>query len=149
MHCCPIQSGEEEEEGSCSATSSYIQDGQTSLELVYKHLCRLPQKHYSKDGPSAEIEKVAINFLKDAAQIHWVGAALSVVGFVLARYNEMSNNQKECLQILKVLVNLGKQILELNEEMPEQKQKLKDAVECIVEGCIMCASQLSTGKFVR
>ncbi|XP_059074284.1 disease resistance protein Roq1 [Cryptomeria japonica] len=142
----------EKEEGSSSAASSYIQDGQTFLELVDKHdkhVGKLSEKHDSMDGASAEIEKVAINLLKGAAQIHWVGAALSVVGFVLARYNEMSNNQRECLEILKVLVNLGKQILKLNEQMPEEGERLNEAVKCIVEGCIMCASQLAVGKFVR
>ncbi|XP_059074285.1 disease resistance protein RUN1 [Cryptomeria japonica] len=138
----------EKEEGSSSAASSYIQDGQTFLELVDKNVGKLSEKHDSMDGASADIEKVVINLLKGAAQIHWVGAALSVVGFVLARYNEMSNNQRECLEILKVLVNLENQILKLNEQMPEEGQRLNEAVKCIVEGCIMCASQLAAGKFV-
>ncbi|GLJ19270.1 hypothetical protein SUGI_0346620 [Cryptomeria japonica] len=103
------------------------------------------------DGASAEIEKVVINLLKGAGKIHWIGAALSLVGFVLARYSEMSNNQRECLDILRIMVNLGKQIMELNEQMPEQmpeqKEKLNQAVSCIVVGCGMCASQLAKTRF--
>ncbi|XP_059075492.1 uncharacterized protein LOC131875392 [Cryptomeria japonica] len=72
-----------------------------------------------------------------------------MVGFALARYNEMSNNQRECLEILKAMVNLGKQIVELNEQMPYQKQHLNEAVECIVVGCSMCTSQLTAVKIFR
>ncbi|GLJ18986.1 hypothetical protein SUGI_0339440 [Cryptomeria japonica] len=142
-------SGEKNEEGFSSALSSYTQDGQLFLEFVDKHIGKLPQKKNFIDGLSAETGKILINMLKGAGKIHWVGAALSVVGFVLARYGEMSNNQRECLEILKAMVNLGKQIVELNEQMSEQKQKLNEAVECIVVGCIICTSQLTTTKFFR
>ncbi|GLJ18992.1 hypothetical protein SUGI_0339530 [Cryptomeria japonica] len=105
-----IASGERNEGGSSSEVSSYIQDGQTLLEFVDKHIGKLSQKNDSIDGLSAEMGKVLINLLKGAGKIHWVGAALSVVGFVLTRFNQISNNKSECLEILKAMVNLGKQI---------------------------------------
>ena len=103
----------------------------------------------SMDGLSEETQKIVIKLLEGVGKIHWVGAALSMVGFVLARFNEMCNNKRECLGILKAMVNLGRQIVELNEQMPDQKQKLNEAVECIVEGCCLCTSQILTSKIFR
>ncbi|XP_059075491.1 disease resistance protein TAO1 [Cryptomeria japonica] len=148
-HLLKIASGEKKEEGSSSEVNSYIQDGQTLLAFVDKHIGKLPQEKDSIDGLGAETQKVLTDLLKGAGKIHWVGAALSMVGFALARYNEMSNNQRECLEILKAMVNLGKQIVELNEQIPEQKQKLNEAVECIVVGCSICTSQFTAAKTYR
>ncbi|XP_059074595.1 disease resistance protein TAO1-like [Cryptomeria japonica] len=100
-------------------------------------------------GASAEIERIVIELLKGAGKIHWVGAALSMVGFVLERCIQTSHNKSECLEILRRMVNLGKQILQLNDQMPDQKQKLNEAVQCIVVGCTMCASQLTTTRVFR
>ncbi|XP_057829698.1 disease resistance protein RPV1 isoform X2 [Cryptomeria japonica] len=72
-----------------------------------------------------------------------------MVGFVLERCIQTSHNKSECLEILRRMVNLGKQILQLNDQMPDQKQKLNEAVQCIVVGCTMCASQLTTTRVFR
>ncbi|GLJ18965.1 hypothetical protein SUGI_0339160 [Cryptomeria japonica] len=47
------------------------------------------------------------------------------------------------------MLNLGKQIKELDEQMPDQKQHLNEAVECIVVGCSICTSQLTAAKIFR
>ncbi|XP_057829696.2 uncharacterized protein LOC131040760 [Cryptomeria japonica] len=103
----------------------------------------------SMAGASAEIERIVLDLLEGAGKIHWVGAALSMVGFVMERCIQSSNNKSECLEILRRMVNLGKRILQLNDQMPAQKQKLNEAVQCIVVGCTMCASQLTTTRVCR
>ena len=119
------------------------------IVLVCLHVMIFFVQKDSIDYLSAEVQKTLINLLKDAGKIHWVGAAFSVVGFVLSRFNEISNNKREYLDLLKAMVNLGRQIVELNEQMPDQKQKLNEAVECIVAGCCLCSSQLTTSKIYR
>lgn len=98
---------------------------------------------------SAETAKVVTNFLKGAGKLHWVVAALSVVGFAFERYNLMSKNYQECLELFKDMFNLAKHIVQLNDQMPEQKHKLNEAVQCIVVGCSMCLSQSSRTDFFR
>ncbi|KAH9293437.1 hypothetical protein KI387_041360 [Taxus chinensis] len=68
-----------------------------------------------KDEVTAKTQKVVVELLKGAGKIHWVGAPLSVVGFVLARFGQMSSNQSDCLALLKDMFNLGKHILQLND----------------------------------
>ncbi|XP_057858948.2 uncharacterized protein LOC131067802 isoform X2 [Cryptomeria japonica] len=95
-----IESGEKCEQRSSSEVSSYIQDGQTLLEFADKHIGKLPPKKDSIDGLSAEIQKILIDLLKGAGKIHWVGAALSVVGFVLARYVGIDSAREEVIRLL-------------------------------------------------
>ncbi|XP_059075501.1 disease resistance protein RPV1-like isoform X3 [Cryptomeria japonica] len=144
-----IASGKKSREGFNSAVSSYIQDGQTLLQIVEENIDRFHKTKDSMAGTSAEIEKIVIELLEGAGKIHWVGAALSMVGFVLERCIQTSHNKSECLEILRRMVNLGKQILQLNDQLPDEKQKLNEAVQCIVVGCTMCASQLSTTRVFR
>ncbi|GLJ18975.1 hypothetical protein SUGI_0339280 [Cryptomeria japonica] len=132
-----------------ASISPFIKDGQTLLETVEKHIDRLHDKQDFKDAVSAETEKVVMNFLKGAGKLHWVVAALSVVGFALERYNQMSKNYQECLELLKDMFNLAKHIVWLNDQMPEQKHKLNEAVQCIVVGCTMCVSQSTRTEFFR
>ncbi|GLJ48308.1 hypothetical protein SUGI_1019640 [Cryptomeria japonica] len=145
-----IASGEKSEEGSTSAVSSHIEDGQTFLEMVEENFNKHHKTEVSIDGTSTGIERIVTDLLEGmGGKFFLVGSALSAVGFILARFSQMSNNKSECLEILRKMANLGKQILQLNDQMPDQKLKLNEAVGCIVVGCTMCASQLSTARIFR
>ncbi|GLJ45277.1 hypothetical protein SUGI_0952970 [Cryptomeria japonica] len=144
-----IASGEESDEGSDSAKRSYIQDGQKILEMLDSRIGKCPETENSRDDAIAEIEKVFIEVLDGAEKIHTLGMALSMLGSVLARSSQMFDNESECLEVLRRMLNLGKQILGLNEQNPEQKEKLNEGVQCIVVGSSMCISQLARANVFR
>ncbi|XP_057838529.1 uncharacterized protein LOC131048551 [Cryptomeria japonica] len=142
-----IASGEKSDGGSDSAAGSYIQDGQIILEMLDKRIGKRPKN--SMDGTIAEIEQVFIEVLKSSEKIPKVGMALCMLGSVLERFSKMSENRSECLEVLRRMLNLGKQILQLNEQIPEQKQKLNEGIQCIVVGTSMCISQLARANIFR
>ncbi|XP_059066917.1 uncharacterized protein LOC131070586 isoform X2 [Cryptomeria japonica] len=144
-----IASGEESDGGSNSAAGSYIQDGQIILEMLDKRIGKRPVKKNSRDGVIPEIEKVCIEVLKGSEKIPTVGIALSMLGSVLAKFSQMSDNKSEWLEVLRRMLSLGKQILQLNEQIPEQKQKLDEGVQCIVVGTTMCISKLARANVFR
>ncbi|GLJ18966.1 hypothetical protein SUGI_0339170 [Cryptomeria japonica] len=62
-HLLKIASGEKKEEGSSAEVNSYIQDGQTLLEFVDKHIGKLPQEKDSIDRLGAETQKILTDLL--------------------------------------------------------------------------------------
>ncbi|GLJ24101.1 hypothetical protein SUGI_0459590 [Cryptomeria japonica] len=144
-----IATGERSDRGSNSAAGSHIQDVKTILEMLDKRIGKRPLRENSTDDAIAEMGKVFIDLLKGSEKISKVGVALSMLGYVLERSSRMHDNKTECLEVLRRMFNLGKQIVELNEQISEQKQKLNEGVQCIVEGTIMCISQLAEADVFR
>ncbi|XP_059067915.1 uncharacterized protein LOC131070374 [Cryptomeria japonica] len=145
-----IVSGDKSDDrGSSSAAGSCIQDGQMILEMLDKRIGKRSLKKNSTDSTIAEIENICIEVLKGSEKIPKVGMALCMLGSVIERFSQMSDNKSECLEVLRRMLSLGKQILQLNEQIPDQKEKLNEAVQCIVVGSSMCISQLARSNIFR
>ncbi|XP_059075797.1 disease resistance protein TAO1 isoform X2 [Cryptomeria japonica] len=127
-----------------------IADGQRILEMldiiIGKHLVT---KKISTYGAIAEIENFLTEVLKDTKKIPSVGIPFSMLGSVLARFNQMSENKSDCLELLRRMFNLGRRILQLNEEISYQMRKLSEGVQCIFVGTTICISQLATANIFR
>ncbi|XP_059067287.1 disease resistance protein TAO1 [Cryptomeria japonica] len=144
-----IASGEQSDGGSNSAVGSHIQEGQRILEMLDTRIGKRPVTKNPTDSVIAEIEKVCIEVLKGSEKIPKVGIALCMLGSALESFSKMSENKSECLEVLRRMLNLGRQILLLNEQIPEQKQKLNEGIQCIIVGTSMCISQLARAKIFR
>ncbi|KAH9307786.1 hypothetical protein KI387_035697, partial [Taxus chinensis] len=128
------------EEGTSKITSwtSFIKSGSTFLKFVSDHIEKTDKK---------EATKIASDILEKLGNIHWVVGGLSIIAYLLQKINKVSENRSECLQLLKYMVDLADHIKKLRVEIPEQGEKLKNAVLIIVEECIKCAAQLNSKKF--
>ncbi|KAH9307791.1 hypothetical protein KI387_035702, partial [Taxus chinensis] len=128
------------EEGTSKITSwtSFIKSGSIFLKFVSDHIEKTDKK---------EATKIASDILEKLGNIHWVVGGLSIIAYLLQKINKVSENRSECLQLLKYMVDLADHIKKLRVEIPEQGEKLKNAVLIIVEECIKCAAQLNSKKF--
>ncbi|GLJ45619.1 hypothetical protein SUGI_0960300 [Cryptomeria japonica] len=122
--------------------TSSITSGATLLEKILhrsnRHIC----KRDTMPMLNRETRKLVIDITKEAAQIQWVGIALSVVGFVLEHIEQVSSNRDECIVLLKYMCNLAKYIKRLDDHLPEEK--LKRVIRFVVEGSLLCISQMQS-----
>ncbi|GLJ47579.1 hypothetical protein SUGI_1004690 [Cryptomeria japonica] len=129
------------------AQVSFINSGGSLLEKVLQrsngHIC----KRDIMPKLNRETRKFAIDVTNQAAHIQWLGITLSVVGFVLERIEQVSSNRKECIELLGYMCNLAKYIKQLNEDLP--REKMNGVLEFIVNGCLMCISQMKSNALSK
>ncbi|KAH9308887.1 hypothetical protein KI387_036798, partial [Taxus chinensis] len=135
------------EEGTSKITSwtSFIKSGSTFLKFGSDHIEKTDKKEDFSHSIAAT--KIASDILDKLGNIHWMIGGLSIIAYLLQKINKVSENRSECLQLLKYMVDLADHIKKLRVEIPEQGEKLKNAVLIIVEECIKCAVQLNSKKF--
>lgn len=92
---------------------------------------------------------VISDILEAVGKIHWVLAGLSVIGHLLTKIAEMSDNRDECLHLLQYMVDLADHIIKLSGLVPQEREKLKNALVIIVKGSMLCAKQLYSNTLFR
>ncbi|XP_059067352.1 disease resistance protein RPV1-like [Cryptomeria japonica] len=122
--------------------TSSITSGGTLLEKILQRSNRHICKRDTMPMLNRETRKLVIDITKEAAQIQWVGIALSVVGFVLEHIEQVSSNRDECIVLLKYMCNLAKYIKRLDDHLSEEK--LKRVIRFVVEGSLLCISQMQS-----
>ncbi|XP_057862086.2 uncharacterized protein LOC131070472 [Cryptomeria japonica] len=101
---------------------------------------------------SGEAQRTAVSALHGLGNAHWAAAGFLVIASVLERLEKVSFNQKECLVLLKRMNNLAKCIRLLKAKSGldhELEKKIKDAFQFIVQGAIMCFTQIGMRKFYK
>ncbi|KAH9288377.1 hypothetical protein KI387_032494 [Taxus chinensis] len=88
IRALPVEDGDGDEKLNTIYYSAY---SDSYMEKIVMQRMLLQLKEF-KDEVTAKTQKVVVELLKGAGKIHWVGAPLSVVGFVLARFGQMSSN---------------------------------------------------------
>ncbi|XP_057832322.2 TMV resistance protein N [Cryptomeria japonica] len=126
-------------------TSPIVQSGRKFLSFVNDHSEKIDNK--DEFFNSGEAAKIAGNILQQAGQIHWAVAALSITGYLISKCQKVSQNHTEYIELLKKMLELASHIKDLKVRIPEEKEKLANAFQYIVEGSMFCASQLNSGKF--
>ncbi|KAH9307839.1 hypothetical protein KI387_035750, partial [Taxus chinensis] len=134
------------DEGTSKKTwASFIKSGSDFLKFVNDHIKETNKKEDFSHSIAAT--KIASDILDKLGNIHWMVGGLSIIAYLLQKIDKVSDNRSECLQLLKYMVDLADHIKKLRVEIPEQGEKLKNAVLIIVEECIKCAAQLNSKKF--
>ncbi|GLJ05436.1 hypothetical protein SUGI_0018200 [Cryptomeria japonica] len=126
-------------------TSPIVQSGKKFLSFVNDHAEKIDNK--DEFFNSGEAAKIAGNILQQIGQIHWAVAALSITGYLISKCQKVSQNHTEYIELLKKMLELASHIKDLNVLIPEENEKLANALQYIVEGSMFCASQLNSGKF--
>lgn len=89
------------------------------------------------------------DLLAGAKNLHWVGAALSLVAYVLTRIDQVSRNNIECISLLVAMSDLAKHIRTLIPQLPENNKKLQHATVMIAKGTALCCAHLETGPLSK
>lgn len=81
-----------------------------------------------------------------------VAAGFLVVANILERIEDIRANQIECLSLLKEMTKLAKVVKEFKERAHLREKmydEIKDATTLIVEGSLMCCTQIDSSKFSK
>ncbi|KAH9290763.1 hypothetical protein KI387_034880, partial [Taxus chinensis] len=119
------------ETGSSSRLPSFHSFGKDLLEKVLTRVHGRACKMCFMSKLNRETRKVVIDVLKEVGQIHWMAAGLAVLGYVLDQIEQVSANRGECVQLLRYMCALAKRIRQLNDQLPNEKEKLNEAVQFI------------------
>ncbi|GLJ41379.1 hypothetical protein SUGI_0856520 [Cryptomeria japonica] len=122
-----------------SVWSSLIQSGSTFVEVLNKNI-------QLEKGDEVRRQDVA-RILDYVGRVHWVVGGLSIIAFLLEEIRQVLENQNECIDLLSQMVKLAGHIKLLNYDKPEEEKILREAIIMIVEGSMMCASQLKSRNF--
>ncbi len=98
---------------------------------------------------SSECYTLLCDVLKSASKLHWAGAALSLVVYVLEQVDQGSKNTSECLSLLLAMRDLAKHIRALLPQLPEADEKLKTATSLIAQGTVLCCTHVNSGTFSK
>ena len=93
--------------------------------------------------------QVVVGILQSVGKVHWVVGGLAVVAFLLDQIGQISENRAECIDLLKQMVKLAELIRKLNYDMPQEEKILSEAITLIVQGSMLCASQLKSRSLFR
>ncbi|KAH9290816.1 hypothetical protein KI387_034933, partial [Taxus chinensis] len=101
---------------------------------------------------SGNNHKTSINVLNSIGNIHWVGVGLLIIAGVLERWDAIDNNDIECLKLLKLMNELAKAIKQLQSILyltSEMETVIKESIQVIAEGAIVCCLQKKKSMWKR
>ncbi|GLJ41385.1 hypothetical protein SUGI_0856690 [Cryptomeria japonica] len=127
--------------GANSLWTSLLLSGSLFLEFVNKHI----QLEKGDEGNRQAVAQI----LQCVGKVHWVVGGLAVVAFLLDQIGQISENRNECIELLRQMVKLAGHLRKLKYDMPQEEKILSEAIILIVEGSMLCASQLQTRSLFR
>ncbi|XP_059064522.1 rust resistance kinase Lr10 isoform X2 [Cryptomeria japonica] len=108
---------------------------------------------FLKSRLSTEAHSMAVDVLKGLGNAHWVAAGLLAIANVLERFDNISANDRECIDLLKDMLKLGKylkQMKDLNVKFhKEVLNDMREAVQLILSGAILCRSFITSNKLSK
>ncbi|GLJ20056.1 hypothetical protein SUGI_0363720 [Cryptomeria japonica] len=128
--------------------NSFIESGDKFLSFVNEQKEKFGETVdlFKSDG---QVLGVISGILEEVGKTHWAVAGLSMIGHLLTKVCEMSDNQDECLKLLQYMLDLAEHINKLQSLLPQENEKLTNALVVIVKGSMLCAKQLHSKKLFR
>ncbi|KAH9289699.1 hypothetical protein KI387_033816, partial [Taxus chinensis] len=138
-----------QETATSSGLSPFIKFGKDLLEKVLKSVHGHGGKKQLISKVDRVTRKVVSDVTKELAKGSLLAAGLSVVAYVLDQIEQVSSNMNQCVQLLVYMCALAKRVKQLNEHLPEEKEKLNEAIKIIVKGSIMCVGHMTSRYLSR
>ncbi|GLJ34920.1 hypothetical protein SUGI_0702800 [Cryptomeria japonica] len=108
---------------------------------------------FLKSQLSTDAHSVAVDVLKGLGSTHWVAVGLLAIANVLERFDNISANDRECIDLLKAMLKLGKYLKQVKDIYADlHKEILEDmseAAKLIVSGAILCCSFITSNKLSK
>lgn len=96
---------------------------------------------------------MAVEVLKGLGNAHWVAMGLLAITNVLERFDNISANDRECIELLRAMIKLGKylkQMKDINADLHNEiLEDISEAVKLIVSGAILCCSFITSNKLSK
>ncbi|GLJ34916.1 hypothetical protein SUGI_0702750 [Cryptomeria japonica] len=108
---------------------------------------------FLKSQLSTEVHSVAVDVLKGLGNVHWVAVGLLAIANVLQRFDNISANDRECIDLLKAMLKLGKYLKQMKDIYAdlhkEILEEMSEAAKLIVSGAILCCSFITSNKLSK
>ncbi|KAH9289596.1 hypothetical protein KI387_033713, partial [Taxus chinensis] len=102
---------------------------------------------------SSEAQSAALDAVKVLGNVHWVAVGLLAIANVLERFEKISANDRDCMDLLKAMLDLAKflkQLKDMNAEIHKEiSEKMMEALRLIVTGSILCRSFTRHKKMLK
>lgn len=96
---------------------------------------------------------MAVDVLKGLGNAHWVAVGLLAIANVLERFDNISANDRECIDLLKAMLKLGKYLKQMKDISADLHKEtlecMSEAVKLIVSGAILCCSFITSNKLSK
>lgn len=100
----------------------------------------------------SDAKTIAQEFLKGVGGLHAAATGFLVIGKIMERYENISENKGECLWLLERMNNLIQEVKQLKERprlMGAMEKKIKEATELIIEVSLACCTQIDRPKYQK
>lgn len=100
----------------------------------------------------SDAKTIAQEFLKGVGGLHAAATGFLVIGKIMERYENISENKEECLCLLERMKNLIQEVKQLKERprlMEPMEAKIKVAMELIIEVSLACCTQIDKPKYKK
>lgn len=95
------------------------------------------------------ISGLVTTILKDIGQASLVSAGLLVVAYTLERVHDLSDNKDGCWALIKEMSRLASVVKGLKESPMGTLNVIEEATTLVVEGAIMCCTQIARSEWKR
>ncbi|GLJ34885.1 hypothetical protein SUGI_0702310 [Cryptomeria japonica] len=106
-----------------------------------------------KSNLSSQVHTLVSGLLRGLGNAHWAAVGLLVIAHVIERLDKISTNDRECIDLLKGLLDLAKfikMVKDINADFhTDILRKMNEAVHLIFSGAILCHSFISCKKISK
>lgn len=99
-----------------------------------------------------DAKTIARRALQGMGRLQMLATGFLVVGNLMERYENISDNKEECLRLLERMNNLIQEVKQLKERpglMEAMEAKIKEAMELIIEVSLACCTQIDRPKYKK
>ncbi|GLJ34933.1 hypothetical protein SUGI_0703000 [Cryptomeria japonica] len=130
-----------------------VSDFSKLFESISEGAKIISDKKSSSSKLSSEAQSVALDTVKQLGNVHWAAIGLLAIAFVLERFDKISTNDRDCLDLLKLMLDLAKFLMQLKDmnadSHKELSEKMNEALHLIVSGAILCRSFIAYKKLLK
>ncbi|GLJ34888.1 hypothetical protein SUGI_0702350 [Cryptomeria japonica] len=102
---------------------------------------------------SIKVQTIVSELLKGLGNAHWAGAALFAIASVLERLDKISTNNRNCIDLLKSMLDLAKynkKLVAINGDLDsDMSAKMNDGLHLIFRASILCHSYITCTKLSK
>ncbi|CAM6116013.1 unnamed protein product [Calypogeia fissa] len=141
---------DEKAEGESELSSKLLAsaNGAEKVLQTISDIGKKPSSTTSGNRVASEYYNLLHEILKGLGNLHYAAVGLSMVAYVLERVNLVKDNSGKCLELLQTMFNLGQDMVNAYQYLPEAGYLLRSFIIEITKGVLLCCNHTQSG-FLR
>ncbi|CAM6112591.1 unnamed protein product [Calypogeia fissa] len=142
---------DEKAEGECKLSSKLLASANDAEKVLqtFGDIGIKPTSTTSGNRVTSESYSLLHEILKGLGNLHYAAVGLSMVAYVLERVNLVKDNSGKCLELLQTMFNLGQDMVNAYQYLPEAGDLLRRFITEITKGVLLCGRHTHSGFFKR